>query len=187
MIKTMKFSIVIKLCIIAILVSKTTILFGQDTNNQKKEINLTDFKALDISGLAQVYIKQGTENKVDMKVSGVAIKKIKVFVDNETLFIDTPRSISGESIKITVTYKKIVDIKVKDAAELTALNTIKGDVLKITVTQASGTAISVDLKHLEISMKNNADLKIKGITDNQRVKSASSGGTFDNSGLTIRD
>lgn len=166
-------------------------VFGQEKNvleEQKKEMNLADFSAIKISGLAKVHIEKGEKTKASLTVSGVDISEIAVQVNSEgTLVINTPGNISGESIEVNVTYKDLKFIAVDGAAELFCKGTIETSSLSVTLEEVSNAVLDVNVDNLDIKMKDNADLTIKGTARVQKIHSEGKNGTLTNDELKIGD
>ena len=151
----------------------------------KKEMSLTYFSSIEVTGLAQVYLNEGTETQARLEVSGMPIEEVGVVVEKETLKISTPGDYSGESVKIYITYKKIGKLLVTDAAEIFSNGPIKTAKLEISCLDAGNAVLELDVDLVEIRMKESADLTLTGYAKKQKILSISKNGTFDNTGLRL--
>ena len=107
----------------------------------KKEMELTDFKAIEVSGLAQVYIGKGTEVKARLEVSGMPMNEVSVVVEKEILKINTPANYNGESVKIHITYQEVTKLLVTDAAEIFTDGPIETSKLEISAFDAGNAVL----------------------------------------------
>ncbi len=166
-------------------------MYAQETTISKvpvnKEMKLPTFHAIEVSGLAQVYIKQGAEPNVVLEVAGMPIEEVKCKVENGVLSISTPINYSGESVKIYVAYDQVNAIVVKDAAELFSENTIRTATLQITVQDRSNAVLELDVNQLDLWMKDSADLRLSGTARKQNIFSRNENGTFTNRSLSAAE
>ncbi len=152
----------------------------------KKEMKLNNFSAIEVSGLAQIYLSEGTETNARLEVSGVPINDVKVIVEEGTLHISTRGDYNGESIKIYITYIKIEKLLVTDSAEIFSNGPIKTNSLEISSLDAGKAVLDIDVNLVKILMKDSADLTLTGYAKNQKISSRSKNGKFDNSGLQLK-
>lgn len=164
-------------------------LLGQETkSNQKmmeKEITLSEFSSLKVSGLAKVYLIQGKENKAHLKVSGMPIDEVKLTVVQNELKISTPKDYSGEDVNVYLTYSQLNAISLNDAVELYSKGPLVVTSLHVSLKNMSKAEIEVYVDTLELSMKDNTDLTITGKAKKQKINSYSEKGTLINSELEI--
>ncbi len=150
----------------------------------KKEMELTTFHSIEVSGLAQVYIKQGLHPYAVIKVSGMPVDKVKVKVEGDVLMISTPGNYSGESVKIHIVYTEVDSLLVMDAAEVFSEGAIKTSTLEVTVLDAGNAKLEVDVSLLKVQMSDSADLTLSGYAKKQKILSKSKKGTLTNLGLS---
>jgi len=151
-----------------------------------KQIDLSDFTSIEVYGLAQVYLQKGLSPKADLEVSGMPMSKVSVVVENEILKISTPGNYNGESVKIYITYQEVNKLSVSDATEIYSKGPIETSKLEINSLDASKAVLEIDVVHVKIQMKDNANLILTGTTKEQSILSKSTSGTFDNSGLEVK-
>jgi len=153
----------------------------------KKEIMLPDFDKIEVYGLAQVYLSEGSKPYARLEVSGMPMDEVIVKVENRTLKISTPGNYSGESVKIYITYKEVNKLLVTDAAEIFSETPIRTSTLEISALDAGNAVLEINVNLVKIRMADSADLTLTGHAKKQKILSNSKSGTFTNSGLLIDD
>lgn len=171
------------------------------TEEETREV--TTFRALDISGLAEVFITQAETQNIVVKVSGMPITDVITRVEENTLFITTKGFHQGESVEVYVNYVHLEKIGISGSAELTGTNTLNADSLLITTVAAgdiksleiaagslsvsingAGNAdLDVEVESIDIVMNGAGDLSVEGSAKIQKIRSNSSRGTLTNSNL----
>lgn len=161
------------------------------------------FTALEISGLAEVIITQASNQKLEVKVSGMPITDVITEIENETLFITTKGSHRGESVQVFVHYHQLNSISTSGSAELTGTNTlntqqmlvttngagdikdlaIKADKLTVSINGAGNANLDVEVESIAMEMNDAGDLSIQGVAKQQHIVSNGSHGTLSNSNL----
>ena len=161
------------------------------------------FSAIEVSGLAEVFITQSNSESVKVKVSGMPITDVITRVDNGKLIVTTKGFHSGESVKVYVNYLQLESIQTDGAAELRGTNTLNaeeltistsgaGDIkeldiiaskLDVNINGAGNADLTVEVDVVNIIMKGAGDLDISGIARTQNVRSHNSIGSLDNGGL----
>jgi hypothetical protein len=174
-----------------------------ESHTESREVG--EFTALEISGLAEVIITQGSKQEVMIKVSGMPITDVITIVENETLMITTKGFHRGESVKVFVNYEKLNSISTSGSAELRATNTlntqemqvttngagdikdltIKADKLTVSINGAGNANLDVDVESIVVQMNDAGDLSIRGIAKQQHIVSNSSRGTLSNVDLVF--
>lgn len=151
----------------------------------KKEVALSNFNCIEVSGLAQAYIREGVKPHASLEVSGMPINEVIVKIENETLKVGTPLNYNGESVKIYITYKELNKLLVTDAAEILNDAPIRTSTLEITTLDAGNAVLKIKVDLIKIRMDDSADLTLIGQAKKQKILSNSKNGTFKNSGLQI--
>ena len=182
-----------------VLLQSACSVFGTQTESRDVE----KFTALEISGLAEVFITQAEKQTLMVKVSGMQIKDVVTKVENETLKITTKGFHRGESVKVYVNYNQLNSISTSGSAELTgtnALNTqqmsittngagdikalaITADHLIVSINGAGNADLELDVESLELEMNDAGDLTVQGVAKRQKITSNASHGTLSNSDL----
>ena len=194
----MKIIITTLLLVIALLQTSCAV-YG--TKEEVREV--ARFSALDISGLAEVFITQADTQEIMVKVSGMPMTDVITRVEDGTLFITTQGFHRGESVQVYVTYVHLEEISTSGSAELTGTNILNADSLLITTAAAgdiksleiaansllvningAGNAdLDVELESIDIVMNGAGDLSVKGSSKLQKITSNNSRGTLNNSNL----
>ena len=196
-----------KLKIILLLFVVSAPFLGCASLTFKSETRAVDnFHSINVSGLADVYITQSEFNRLSMKVRGMPIADVLTKVEGGVLNISTKGSHSGESVKVYVDYRQLINIRVGGAATLKGLNKLvtnklivktedAGDVdyleieatdLVVSINDSGNANLKVDVGRSNIEMKDSGDLKIYGVAKIQNVKSHGSRGSLDNANLTYK-
>jgi len=171
--------------------------------SQTEEREVAQFKSIDISGLAEVFITNAKTQGIVVKVSGMPISDVITRVDEGTLVVSTNGYHSGESVKIYVNYVQLNSIHISGSAEVTGTNTLVADELLLTTGDSgdiksldikshhltvsindSGNAdLNVDVVTLDVLMNEAGDLSIRGKAKTQNIRSNGSRGTLNNANL----
>lgn len=152
---------------------------------QKETRTLAGFDALEVSGLAVVYFRQGPAKAAELEVSGMPIEDISMEVEEGVLSITTPGNVSGEKIAIYISSPSLRRIEVGGSAELYSKDAIQGNALEVVVDDAGAAWLDVAVDQLSIRMKGAGDLTLSGEAGDQQLRSFASRGTLDNSELKI--
>ncbi|MCJ8272067.1 MAG: DUF2807 domain-containing protein [Psychrosphaera sp.] len=157
---------------------------GFDFNLDKEQRTVAPFTQLEVSGLAEVYLSQGTVGDVEVKASGISMKDIVTRTENGKLTVTTKGFHSGETVKVYVSYDILNVISVGGAAELYGQDTVTADTLTININDAGDAELTVDVGTLKVEMKGAGNLKIDGKAAKQQLRSYNSHGSLDNSNLS---
>lgn len=156
---------------------------GPLADRESREVS--DFNRIEVSGLVNVKIQQGNKVGIDVRAYGIAMQDIITTVKDETLLVTTEGSHRGESIAINVTYTKLLAIKTSGAATIETKGVLKGESIKIKITEAGDANLALDVNRLNIVMQGAGNLRLTGNATSQFLISHGGGGSLDNSGLKI--
>lgn len=148
---------------------------------------ISEFHTLHVSGMAEVYISRGETKEFKVIVSGMPAEDVITNNEGGVLTVTTKGNHSGESVKVYVSSPTLQSIEVSGAAKLYTSDVLKGEKLKILVSDAATAVLEVDVESLEIVMKGAGDLKVTGEAVHQQIRSYNSKGSLDNSGLKIQE
>lgn len=152
----------------------------------KKEVReVSGFHTIAVGGLVNVKIKQGDKAAVKVRAYGIAMHDIITKVKGDTLLVTTNGSHSGESISIEVIYTDLRALKTSGAATIKTDGVLKADTLDISITDAGDANLELDVNQLNIDMRGNGNLKLKGQVVSQSLISHGGGGSLSNSGLKV--
>ena len=192
---------IINLALLAVLALLQTSCSVFASHTEEREVS--KFKSIDISGLAEVFITNAKTEGVVVKVSGMPISDVITRVDEGTLIVSTNGYHSGESVKVYVNYVQLNSIHITGSAEVTGTNTLVADELLLTTGDSgdinsldikahhltvrikdSGNAdLNVDVVTLDVLMNDAGDLSIRGKAKTQNIRSNGSRGTLNNANL----
>jgi len=127
----------------------------------EKEINVSNFERVDLSGIYSVDISIGDEQSVSVKAEENLMKYLKVKVSNNTLIFDTKRNLSPrKGIKAFVVLKSLKGINASGASFAKAEN-IDAANISIDISGASKVEISGSSDNLELDVSGAAKLYAK--------------------------
>ncbi|MDG1905700.1 MAG: DUF2807 domain-containing protein [Arenicella sp.] len=156
---------------------------GPLADRESREVS--DFNTIEVGGLVNVKIQQGNKVGVDVRAYGIAMQDIITKVKDETLLVTTKGSHRGESIAINVTYTNLLAIKTSGAATIETMGVLKGESLKIEITDAGDANLELDVNRLNIDMRGAGNLRLTGNAMSQSLTSHGGGGSLDNARLEI--
>lgn len=192
---------IINLALLAVLALQQTSCSVFASHTEEREVS--QFKSIDISGLAEVFITNAKTQGIVVKVSGMPISDVITRVDEDTLVVSTNGSHSGESVKVYVNYVQLNSIHITGSAEVTGTNTlvaddlllttgdsgdiknldIKADHLTVRINDSGNADLNVDVFTLDALMNDAGDLSIQGKAKTQNIRSNRSRGTLNNANL----
>ncbi|OBP16704.1 hypothetical protein A5320_04780 [Rheinheimera sp. SA_1] len=192
---------IINLALLAVLALPQTSCSVFAFHTEEREVS--QFKSIDISGLAEVFITNAKTQGIVVKVSGMPISDVITRVDEGTLVVSTNGYHSGESVKVYVNYVQLNSIHIAGSAEVTGTNTlvaddlllttgdsgdiknleIKADHLTVRINDSGNADLNVDVLTLDVLMNDAGDLSIQGKAKTQNIRSNSSRGTLNNANL----
>lgn len=140
---------------------------------------LPDFKSVEVSGSADVYINQGKGNTYLVQAPSDQMQHLEVAVIDGVLKISySPKrmfKLSSEAVKVYLTIKDVEAIKASGASNVYSENILE---LKSLYLESSGASdIKVELKVNDLTLKSSggADIKLKG--EAVHMKATASGGS----------
>ncbi len=144
-----------------------------------------DFTEVRGSAGLEVYLTQGTENKIVVEADDNLLKYIETEIEGGKLNIKTSENIGrAESKKIHVTYKDINSIEASSGAEVVGNSVIKSQ--NLSLKSSSGAELTVEVFAQDIIAKSSSgsDLKISGRATSLTAD-ASSGSEIDAKNLMV--
>jgi hypothetical protein len=134
--------------------------FAQEPNgNAVQERVLQSVSGIKIGGATNVYLTQGTEDKIKIEAPDKYINSIKSEVNDGVL------TLSGKvekATKIEITVKDLKSIALTGASELKSTNAINVDNLKVKIDGSGDLKLDVVANNLNIQIDGAGDVKIKG-------------------------
>ncbi|WP_405605731.1 head GIN domain-containing protein [Polaribacter sp. Asnod1-A03] len=138
-----------------------------------------DFSAIKINNGLDLYISQGSKNKIIVEADENLQEIIKTEVNNGVLKIYAEKNIwRSKARKVYVTVKDLESISATSGAEVYTEDTLKLDNLIVGATSGADVEISVDVNTIETSATSGADIEVSGIANNH-ISSATSGASIE--------
>lgn len=170
------------LCALAIALTVTSCHFdvhwGQIDGNgnvitEIREVG--DFTGVRGSAGMDVFLTEGTENKVVVEADENLMEIIETSVEGNTLKIGTQKSIGrSKSRKVHVTYVKLENIEASSGADVIANSVIKNETLSLESSSGADLELEILAKEVYINTSSGADIKVTGRAE-RLVADASSG------------
>ena len=144
-------------------------------NVTKEEREITPFDAVKAQSGINVYLFQGTDEKVYVETDENLQELLIVKVDEGVLRCYIDGSIRRASkLNVYVNFDDIRKIKAESGADIYGETLIKVDYLEIDASSAGDVKIEVEATTIECDASSGADIKVTGIT-NKFIADASSG------------
>ena len=137
-------------------------------NADKTEIrNVSNFKGVDVSAGIDLYITMGETESVKIVADDDIIDRIITEVKDGVLRIYVKQNNwfnwnGNETRKAYVTIKELNRIEASSGSDVKSENTLKGDILKISVSSGANVNVDVYYKNLDVSTSSGSDAKITG-------------------------
>ena len=159
--------------IIALLLSVTvfaTTNFAQDIKDPNVQLReAKDFHAISVSSAFDVYLTQGTEEKVAVSASETKyLEHIKVEVKNGVLVVgvdDKGKWFKGnKKLKAYISFKSISSLSASGACNVNIVGSLKADNLKVGLSGASDVKGKLEVGSLDVVLSGASDMKVSGTT-----------------------
>ena len=144
-----------------------------DANAQVREAR--DFHAIRVSHAFDVYLTQGNEEKVAVSASdGKHLENIIVEVKNGVLNIRWENkgkkwSMGNKKLKAYVSFKKIDELSVSGACDVSIVGELTADDLKIELSGASDLEGKISARNMEVDMSGSSDMKVSGVASDLKL------------------
>ena len=157
--------------IIFILLSITSIAFGQVEKNPGEFIKVTSFDLID------VFLIASDENKVVL--DGKDAEEVELVNKNGELKIRMPllKTLDGDHISVTVYYKNIDAIEANEGSRIACGDTIFTSSFKIIAKEGSEVRLNLDVQKLNVKVANGSKIYLDGKAVDQEII-VNSGGIF---------
>jgi hypothetical protein len=145
------------------------VAFAQD-DMIREERKVSGFSAIKASGIANVYLQKGDQEKVIVEVNDKEFnERLKVEVINNKLVIRMEegggRKIDGNSnvkLRVNVTYKTLNSLEGSGATNFNADGQIISDAFKLDISGANNSKLNINAKDLEIETSGAANVTLSG-------------------------
>ncbi|MDP5104836.1 head GIN domain-containing protein [uncultured Polaribacter sp.] len=181
--KTTTFKILIVLFVATLLSSCNSNMFNSATGNRNVTIEdrtkKEPFTAMKVSSGLELYISQGSKNKITVEADENLHELIKTEVKDGVLTIYSEKNIwKAKARKIYVTIKEVEVVAATSGAEVYTKETLTVKNLTVSATSGAEINISVDADSIETVATSGADIAISGIS-NTHISKATSGASID--------
>ncbi|MEZ4875343.1 MAG: head GIN domain-containing protein [Flavobacteriaceae bacterium] len=124
---------------------------------------VSDFSSVRGSAGMDVFLTQGTENKVVVEADENLMEYIETYVENGMLRITTQKSIGrSKSQKVHVTYVTLEKIEASSGADVIGNSIIKNETLSLSSSSGADLEVEILAKEVYASSSSGSDLKISG-------------------------
>ena len=143
----------------------------------KKEISLADFDGIGLAIPANVFLTQGSSQKVVIEGQANIIKNIETDVKNGTWKIHYDKSVKkAEKVNIYITMANLRKISIAGSGDVSGKGAFKGmGDLAISIAGSGDVELSGDAKNVEVSIAGSGDVKMDGSARDVEVSIAGSG------------
>ncbi|MDN5211889.1 head GIN domain-containing protein [Fulvivirgaceae bacterium BMA12] len=145
----------------------------------QKTINVAPFTGVKLGLPVDLYIRQGTPQKVVVEASGEVTSRIHTKILHGNLYIIKGENDSGwwekqqsksEKIKIYITAPNIKNLAVSGSGSILSENTLRGDNLKIDVSGSGSVKVAVAVGHVEGKVSGSSTMGLKGSAQNTKFR-----------------
>lgn len=172
--KTTKFVMVI---VAALILSSCNFNFGKKGNGNviTQERNVSEnFTEVRGSAGLNVYLTQGTENKISVEADENLQQFIKTDITNGKLHITTSENIGwSKAKKVYVTFIELNNIEASSGADIVGNSIIKSENLSLKCSSGADMKVEVFSKELIAHTSSGADLKLSGKASSFSAKASS--------------
>ncbi|POY37097.1 DUF2807 domain-containing protein [Solitalea longa] len=174
------------LALSAVLIGSSTILYATDikSNKETRDVvtetrKVTGFHGINVSTGIDVFITQGTSEKVTVTASSNIIGKIKTVVNNGILEIYVDKtgkdswSWGNETRKVYLTVKTLDAIVANSGSDVSTTNRLKADKLFAQSSSGSDLKLDLDVRDLICETSSGSDAELSGIAKSFNVQASS--------------
>lgn len=144
-----------------------------------------DFDQIKGSRGLDIYLSEGSENKIKIEADSNLHELIETTVDNGKLIITSSENIGhATSKKVYVTYKNLSGIAASSGADIVVNSVLKNETLNLDASSGSEIKLEIFAKDAYVKTSSGADIKISGKAGSLMAK-ASSGGEINAKDLMV--
>lgn len=150
---------------------------------ETSERDMTDFEMLDISGMQQVYLKQGESYAVKIEAPSDLMPHIKTSVEGGTLKVwNEPCLADPEQIQIHITLPTLNSIKASGIGTIETVGTFEGDIIELEAQGATAIKMDINANALKVNIPGATTMEFTGGCELLEVN-ATGAATIDAKGL----
>lgn len=136
-----------------------------------------DFNQVRGSAGIDVYLTEGTENKIVVEADENLLEIIETTISNGKLKITAEKNIGrSKSKKVHVTYTNLNSIEASSGADIVANNVIKSETLHLNSSSGADLEVEVFAKEVFTETSSGADLEVSGKANILHAKASSGSG-----------
>ena len=153
-------------------------VFSQDSSS-KDERTMNPFSSIEASGIAQVYLTKGNEEKVVVDINVKSLRDhVKIKVQGTTLQIKFEdrngyrNEFNNVKLKVYVTYKSLAKITGSGATTFHTENAIMADKFVVDLSGANNTTLELDVDELDIETSGASNATLSGKANKLHVEAS---------------
>lgn len=142
-----------------------------------EERDVSTFNAVVTKGSEDLYVTQGSEQKVKIVAEENIIKDIETYVRNGVLYIEheDPYFSSHKQIKVYVTMKEINGLKLSGSGKIVGETPIKTDELELGISGSGDISLDVTASQIISGISGSGNIDLRGKTGGHSFKISGSG------------
>lgn len=149
--------------------------------------DVSDFNSIEVSNGLHVYITFGNAQSLEIEADENLHDVIRTEVTGGVLKVYSEMNIRNSKAKnIRVTVPELEEIEASAAASVRCENTLKTNMLSISVSSAADVKVEVKAKEIEMDASSSGSIDIRGEADDLDVN-VSSAGSIDAYDLTVKN
>jgi hypothetical protein len=153
-------------------------IIGQENGNgnvvTEERFISEDFDKVKGSAGLDVYLTEGSENKVVVEADENLLEFIETEVNNGRLTVTTTRNIGrNRSKKVYVTYIKLEEVAASSGADVIVNSVLKNETISLDVSSGADLEAEVFAREVFAESSSGADLKVTGKATSLRANSSS--------------
>tara|TARA_B100000809_G_scaffold140254_1_gene137807 strand:- start:5798 stop:7357 length:1560 start_codon:yes stop_codon:yes gene_type:complete len=156
-----------------IVITLVALFFVDSFSAQTDTRELEDFSSLKVMGSLEVRLVQGTKNEAIISIPGTRvgdIANVKTEVVDGVLSIYRKGKVKlKNNIVIVLTFKELNRIHQSGASEISTLDVVREEELKIYGSGAIEADLNLEVTNLSIEFSGASDLKLRGLADNFNI------------------
>lgn len=145
-------------------------------NVVSKTLNLNEFTELELNSSIQVNLRQGSEQKVEVKAQENLIHLLNKQVDGDTWEIEFTECVNNAgNFQVFVTVPELDRIELNGSGSISTGNVLKGEIFEVNLDGSGDMALQLQVKELSTKLNGSGDLKLIGSTKTHSIDLDGSG------------
>jgi hypothetical protein len=163
----------------------TACIYSRDAKVIEKEVSLTGFNELNISGAIDAYIRQGDNYTITIKADEDIIDKVYAELNGAQLKVYTRNfNRSFRVLEVHITMPELTALSASGSCDVEIINTLNADDLRINLSGSSDIEMAVNAKKIHFKLSGSSDVDISGSSDEVTI-SASGSSDFDGNDFKV--